>query len=138
VVSEPATYQFLSPEWVAAAHEIRAELGDPADVLVAVTMNLTVTDAPFAADPIEAHLDTREGAIALEFGHRTAADMLITVDWSTAKSMLVDGDTSAAMSAFMNGRIRVEGDMSKLIALQGARIDGRSERVVARLRAITA
>ena len=63
---------------------------------------------------------------------------MITVDWATAKTLLVNGDTTAAMSAFLAGKIRVEGDMSRLVALQSTRLDDRSEQVVRRLRAITA
>jgi hypothetical protein len=138
MASDSTTYEFLSLEWIEAAHRIRAEVGEPTSTPVPVTMNLIVTDAPFDADPLEAHLDTRQGALALDYGHRPEPDMVITVDWATAKALLVDGNTQAAMSAFMAGRVRVEGDMSKLVALSSASLDERSERVVVRLREITA
>jgi putative sterol carrier protein len=35
-----------------------------------------------------------------------------------AKDMFVKGDQSAAMQAFMSGQIKVEGDMTKLMAMQ--------------------
>jgi hypothetical protein len=138
MADEATTYEFLSLEWIEAAQRIRAEVGEPTSTPVPVTMNLIVTDAPFETSPLEAHLDTSEGALALDYGHRPEPDILITVDWATAKALLVDGNTQAAMSAFMAGRVRVEGDMGKLMALSGSSLDERSERVVVRLREITA
>ena len=40
--------------------------------------------------------------------------------YDTAKAILVDGDAQAAMQAFLSGRIKVEGDVTKMIALQTA------------------
>jgi len=131
-------YEFLSVEWIEAAREIRQEIGDPEHPPVLLTMNLIVTDVPFEPSPLEAHLDTSQGALALAHGHHAAPDMVITVDWVTAKALLIDGNASAAMGAFLAGKIKVEGDMSKLVALQSAKMDDRSERVVVRLREITA
>lgn len=132
------TYEFLSPEWIAAAHEIRDELGDPETPAVTMTMNLIVTEVPFGTSPLEAHLDTTQGALALEHGHHPSPDLIITVDWQTAKALLIEGKAQAAMSAFMAGKVKVEGDMSKLVAMQSAKPDPRSERVIIRLREITA
>jgi putative sterol carrier protein len=101
-------------------------------------MNLTVTDAPFANGSIIVSLDSTHGALALGRGHLPRADVTIKVDWATAKALLLEGDTSAAMSAFMAGKVTVEGDMAKLVALQGAPLDAGSRDVVDRLRAITA
>jgi putative sterol carrier protein len=133
------TYEFLSAEWIEAARQIHSEAGDVVTPPVAVTMNLIVTDVPFGDSPLEAHLDTTDGSLAIDEGHRASPDMVITVDWMTAKALFIEGDTSAAMSAFMAGKIRVEGDMAKLLAMQqGANADERSQSVVIRLREITA
>ncbi len=130
-------YEFLSPEWIDAARAIRDELGDPGTPPVAMVMNLIVTDVPFGASPLHAHLDTTVGVLALDEGHHASPDIIITVDWATAKALLIDGKPQAAMSAFMAGKVRVEGDMSKLVAMQNQPIDERSVSVVDRLRAIT-
>jgi hypothetical protein len=132
------TYVFLSPEWIEAARAIRAELGELATAPVALAMNLVITEVPFGDSPLHAHLDTTVGVLALEYGHHPAPDLIITVDWTTAKALLIEGRPQAAMSAFMAGKVRVEGDMSKLVALQGAAPDPASEGVVLRLREITA
>lgn len=132
------SYEFLSPEWITAAEAIRAELGDVGTPAVAVVMNLIVTDVPFGASPLHAHLDTTVGVLALAEGHHGTPDILVTVDWATAKALLIEGKPQAVMSAFMAGKVRVEGDMSKLVALQGQPVDERSVGVVDRFRAITA
>ena len=53
-------------------------------------------------------------------GLADAAPMKLTVPYDTAKGMFIDGNQQAAMQAFMSGQIKVEGDMSKLMAMQGA------------------
>ncbi len=132
------TYEFLSPEWIEAADVIRTEHGDVATPGAAVVMNLIITDVPFGTSPLEAHLDTTVGVLALNYGHATTPDMTITVDWVTAKALLIEGKPQAAMSAFMAGKVRIEGDMSKLVAMQTATPDASSVGVIDRLRAITA
>jgi hypothetical protein len=131
------TYEFLSPEWISAAQAIREELGATTSAPVALTMNLTVNEVPFGDSPLLVALDTSHGILALQYGRLDRADITISVDWLTAKSILIDGKPQAAMTAFMAGKVKIEGDMSKLVALQSAGPDSDSEGVVDRLRAIT-
>jgi hypothetical protein len=125
-------YAFLSDEWVAEARAIRAEYADrtPA-VPVSVRMNQIIRNVPFGPGTIEAHLDTSSGQVDLEVGHLESPDVTITVDYDTAKALLVDGDASAAMQAFMSGRIKVDGDIGKLLAMQGAGVMGQGTDAVA-------
>jgi len=131
------TYEFLSPEWISAAREIRREVGETGPAPVRIIMNLNVTDVPFGESPLRAHMDTTQGVLALDYGHHSTPDMTITVDWATAKALLIDGKPQAAMNAFMAGKVRVEGDMSKLVALQNTAPDPGSQIVVTRLRELT-
>lgn len=112
-------YDFLSPEWIAAAKEIRDEYaGRVSPPEHPVRMNLVVTDAPFSADPVRGFIDTGDGELIVEEGQLDGADLTLTVDWATARSIFVDGEPQAAMQAFMGGRIRIQGDMSKLLLMQ--------------------
>jgi len=61
----------------------------------------------------------------------------VTLDYGTAKSILVEGNPQAGMQAFMAGKIKVEGDMAKLMALQAAPPDATAQEVATRLREIT-
>ena len=54
-----------------------------------------------------------------ERGLAEGAPTKLTVPYAVAKSMFIDGNQQAGMQAFMSGQIKVEGDMSKLMAMQG-------------------
>lgn len=109
---------FLSEEWIAAAKQLQADYEDripKIDHVVAV--NLLVTEAPLGEGEVEAHLDTSSGSLVIETGHVEGADLFVTVTYDTAKALLVEGNPNAAMQAFLQNRIRVEGDVSKLMVL---------------------
>ncbi|MEA2844463.1 MAG: hypothetical protein QOJ69_2134 [Actinomycetota bacterium] len=113
-------YPFLSDEWVAAARQIRAEYGALDDgVPTNVRMNQIITDVPFGEGKIDAHIDTTSGSLEMDLGHLDKADVTVTLDYDTAKAVFVDGTVAAAMKAFMEGRVRVQGEMSKLLAALG-------------------
>ena len=112
------SYQFLSDEWVAAARKIREEADGQAPTGAPVKMNLVITDVPFGDGSVDAHMDTTSGELDLDFGHVDGPDVTVTLDYGTARSIMVDGDPQAAMQAFMAGKIKLQGDMTKALALQ--------------------
>jgi putative sterol carrier protein len=131
-------YPFLSDEWIEEAHGIRGEFQDSSPAIShPVRMNLVVTELPFGDGELEAHMDTTAGELDIDKGHVEDADLRITLDYHTAKALLVDRNPQAGMQAFMAGKIRVEGDMSKLMSIQAAPSDERAEEMAERLRAIT-
>ena len=112
-------YPFLSDEWMDAAKEIREEYaGKTAAPAHAVKMNQIITDVPFGDGTINAHMDTSGGEMEMEIGHLEGADLTVTLDYATAKAILVDGNPQAGMQAFMAGKIKVQGDMTKMMAMQ--------------------
>ena len=114
-------YPFLSDEWLEEARKIRAEYeGKSPAIPHSVRMNLVVTEVPFGDKDIDAHLDTSGGELVLETGHLDTPDLKVTVDYDTAKYILIDGNPQAGMQAFMAGKVKVEGDMAKLMALTAA------------------
>lgn len=114
------SYAFMSDEWMAEARRIREEYADQAPTApVAVRMNQVITKVPFGEGRIDAHLDTTGGTLDLELGHLEAPDVTVTVDYDTARSLFVGADPAAAMQAFMSGRIKVDGDITKLLTLAG-------------------
>lgn len=115
------SYPFLSDEWIAAARTIRAEVaaepGHEAPAApAAVRMNQVITEVPFGDGTLDAHLDTSSGALEMETGHLDDPDVTVTLDYETARSIFVDGTLERGMKAFMDGKIRVQGDMAKLIS----------------------
>ncbi len=116
-------YQFLSDEWVDAARKIREEAATPATAPPPVKMNLTITEVPFGEGSVDAHMDTTSGELQLDTGHLDGADVTATLDYETAKAMMVDANPQAAMQAFMAGKIKLQGDMTKAMALQSGPAD---------------
>jgi hypothetical protein len=112
------SYPFLSDEWIAEARKIRAEVADPqaAAAPTSVRMNQVITDVPFGGGRLDAHLDTSSGTLEMETGHLEGPDVTVTLDYETAKAIFVDGTLEAGMKAFMDGKVRVQGDMAKLIS----------------------
>jgi len=132
------SHEFLSPEWVAAVKELREQYPDAGSNLpAAVAMNLVVTEAPSGA-LIDAHVDTSDGVLVIDHGHLEDPDLKVTVDFVTARALLVEGNPQAAMSAFMAGKIRIEGDMAKLMALQSTGPDPDALELAEKIRDLTA
>jgi hypothetical protein len=134
-------YPFLSDEWLEEARRIRAEYeGKGMSFPHAVRMNLVVTQVPFGDKDIDAHMNTSSGELVLDVGHLENPDLKVTVDYDTAKAILIEGNPQAGMQAFMAGKIKVEGDMAKLLALQAAPVgaDSSAAEMANRLREITA
>src|SRR5271169_3831992 len=118
------TFDFLSDDWVAQARKIRSEHGANSQRIVEVVrVNLVVTEVPFGAGEVQAHLDTSSGELDLDSGHIDDPHLTVTIDYYTAKSMLVEGNPQAGMQGFMAGKVRVDGDIAKLMALQGGALD---------------
>jgi hypothetical protein len=133
-------YPFLSDEWLDEARKIRTEYdGKVPPIAHSVRMNLVVTAVPFGDADIDAHVDTSHGNLVLDTGHLESPDLTVTVDYDTAKAILIEGNPQAGMQAFMAGKVRVEGDMAKLMALQAqpAASDPNAAEMATRLREIT-
>ncbi len=132
-------YPFLSDEWLDEAHKIRAEYaGKTPPIPHVVRMNLVVTNVPFGDGDIDAHMDTSSGELDLGVGHLETQDLKVTVDYDTAKAILIEGNPQAGMQAFMAGKVKVEGDMAKLMALQaGPPPDASAAEMANRLKEIT-
>jgi len=132
-------HPFLSPEWMEAAREIRERHdGAVPDMPQAVRINQVITDVPFGEGIVESFLDTTSGRLALELGQLDDADATITTDYETAKALFVDQDPAAGMQAFMAGKIRVQGDMMKLMAMQATLPqDEAAVRIAEEIKAIT-
>jgi hypothetical protein len=131
-----ATYPFLSDEWIAAAREIREE-GPAAPVPHVMKMNLIVTEVPFGDGDINAHMDTTSGELQMDTGHLEGEDLTVTVDYATAKAIFVEGNPQAGMQAFMAGKIKVQGDMTKMMAMQSSAPDEAQLEVAKKISEIT-
>jgi len=81
-------------------------------------MNQVITDVPFGTGTVESHMDSSSGEMEFELGHVAEPDVTVTVDYATAKAIFVDQNPQAGMQAFMAGKVKVQGDLAKLMASQ--------------------
>jgi putative sterol carrier protein len=131
-------YKFLSDEWMTEAKKVREEFaGKGTPPAHAVRMNQIITDVPFGEGTVNAYMDTSGGEIDMEIGHLENPDLTVTIDYETAKAIFVDGNPQAGMQAFMAGKIKVQGDMTKLMAMQSGAPDPTAQEVAARIKEIT-
>lgn len=132
--------KFLSDEWLNQAKAIRAEYeGKGAVPPHQMRMNLVINDVPadVSDGPIKAHLDTSSGDIEMELEHLESADLTVTMEYETARAILVEGNPQAGMQAFMAGKIKVQGDMTKLMAMQSSSPDPIAVEIAAKILAMT-
>ena len=129
---------FLTDDWMAAARELREKYADRMpDVTIDVKINQVITDVPFGEGTISAYIDSSDGNLDLELGELDEADVTLTTDYETAKSMIVDQDPAVVMQSFMAGKIKVQGDMTKLMAMQASGVDPIASEVAGRIKDIT-
>ena len=125
-------HEFLSDEWLAEVKRITDEAGGGEGPGSDITVNVVVTDGP--SGDREVHLSGGKfGA-----GPVDGAPTKLTVPYGVAKQMFIEGNQQAAMQAFMSGQIKVEGDMTKLMAMQAQGTSPRQEELQQKLREITA
>ena len=132
--------KFLSDDWSEQARKIRKEFeGQGSPPAHQIRMNLVVTDVPtdVSPGPIDAHMDTTSGQIEMETGHLENPELTVTLDYVTAKAILVEQNPQAGMQAFMAGKIKVQGDMTKLMAMQQGTPDPVQAEVAAKIQEIT-
>ena len=105
---------FLSDEWFAEVEKLVAEHGADAPAGHPVVVNVVVTGSPFG-DERQMHMGAKDGKGEMGVGLVDDADVTLTTDYSTAKDVFVSGNQQAGMQAFMAGKVKVQGDMTKLM-----------------------
>ena len=115
------SHPFLSDAWMEAAQGIRAKYeGQTPKINAVVKINQVITDVPFGEGTIKAFIDTSSGDMKMDLGELADPEATVTTDWATARAMFALGDQAAAMQAFMGGKIKVQGDMMKIMSMQTA------------------
>jgi len=107
-------YAFLSDEWFAEVSKLVEEHGADAPTPNPVVVNIVVTDSPFG-DERHMHMGAKDGKGEMGIGLVDDADVTLTTDYGTAKDVFVSGNQQAGMQAFMAGKVKVQGDMTKLM-----------------------
>ena len=126
-------HTFLSDAWLDEAKKINEEVGGGA-MPAGIQRNVFVTGGPEGDKELHMSSDGFGG------GFLEGAGTKLILPFDLAKKMFIEGDQSAGMQAFMSGQIKVEGDMTKLMAMQGAPAGGadKAAEIAEKLKAITA
>jgi len=134
-------HPFLSEAWIAEARKVREKYeGQSPKVPFVVRMNQVVTKVPFGDGVIHSHLDTSSGEIVMDLGHLENPDLVVTTDYETARTIFIGQDPQAGMQAFLSGKVKVEGDMTKMMMMQTTQQpnDELARQIAAEIQAITA
>jgi hypothetical protein len=134
-------HPFLSEAWIAEARKVREKYeGQAPKVPFVVRMNQIVTKVPFGDGVIHSHLDTSSGEIVMDLGHLENPDLVVTTDYETARTIFIGQDPQAGMQAFLSGKVKVEGDMTKMMMMQTTQQpnDELARQIAAEIQAITA
>ena len=107
---------FLTDDWFSTVDNLTAQAGDlnlpPA--LANLAINLVVTES-------EGNTELSLDGGAIKKGLSPNAKTTLNMDGETLRKVFLEFDMAAAMQAFMTGKIKVQGDMSQLMALQTAK-----------------
>jgi len=116
----PVAFAFLSPEWIDAMRQVRAEFsGRERPVPLDLAVNVSITGAPFAESLIRGHIDTSGVLLTLDEGHLEQPDFSIEMPYELALQLFVGRDLSAVTQALFGGAVKLSGDSSKVLLLAG-------------------
>jgi putative sterol carrier protein len=101
--------RYLTPEWIDAMASAAGDLEGP--VAARLTVQQRVTGGPDG--DVSYHVVVDHGKVAVRSGEAVAPDVTFEQDHETAVAV-ARGDL-AAQAAFMSGRLRVQGDVQRLI-----------------------
>ncbi|MGH9187821.1 MAG: SCP2 sterol-binding domain-containing protein [Acidimicrobiales bacterium] len=109
---------YLSPEWLAEAEQAAKTASGLAEATAGVSLSVqqVVTGGPHG--DVTYHVHVRDGALSVSPGATDNPTVTFEQDYPTAVSV-AKGELSA-QGAFMTGRIRVRGDLPRLVEYQEA------------------
>ena len=123
---------FLTEAWFEEVEQLGSAAGElnlPPS-LANMVVNLKVSDT-------EQDIECNYANGLLNRGLSDEATTTLLLDRSTLQSIVTNFDMNEVMGAFMGGKIRVEGDMSQLMALQTARPSTEQKELFKRIKAMT-
>jgi hypothetical protein len=127
-------YRFLSDDWFAAVQKLISEHDAGAPPGASLVMNLEVADGD---ETRKFHMGSRDGATLFGKDHLDGADVTLSTDFDTARQVFADNNPQAGMQAFMSGKIRVQGDMAKMMMASAGGGGGPNAELAEALQSIT-
>jgi hypothetical protein len=124
---------FLSDEWFTKVDELIASAGDLQIPEAMRTAEVNITVKSPAGDT---KLFMKNGMF--QRGHEPSFTTMLTLGEDIARKIFVDGDTAAGVQAFLEGKIQVDGDLAKVVAMQTVEPSEPQKRLTRQIAAITA
>lgn len=124
--------QFLSQDWFNQVAELTTQAGD-LDIspsIKTLTINLITTGAQGTTE-----LSLANGQIAQ--GLHQNATTTLNLSEELLRKIFFERDMTAAMMGFMMGKIKIQGDMSQLSALQNMQISPQHKELFKKILAIS-
>jgi putative sterol carrier protein len=123
--------KYLSDEWFVKVEELAKEVNlEIPPALADMKINMTITSD-------SGNIDMAMNGGKIQKGHAADAKTKITIPYDLAKKMFVDEDRQAGMQAFMSGKMKIEGDMSKMMAMQGIQPTASQKLLQEKIKAMT-
>ena len=107
---------FLSEDWFSTVEQLTAQAGDLN--LPPALKNLAIN---FVVNNTSGNTELSLDGGKIQKGLADNAKTTLNLDEDTLRKVFLEFDLTAAMQAFMTGKIKVQGDMSQLMALQTAK-----------------
>ncbi|ELA08525.1 hypothetical protein MOMA_08186 [Moraxella macacae 0408225] len=107
--------KFLTQDWFTQVNDLTTKAGDlklpPVIKNLSINLNVTGADGNVSASFYDGviHQGAKDGALTT-----------LSLDDETLRKVFLERDMGYAMQAFMEGKIRVEGDMGQLMSIQTA------------------
>lgn len=125
---------FLSDEWFSKVDELIASAGDLKIPEPMRTAEINVTVTRDGGGTTELHLANG----LFKRGHNPGFTTRLTVGEDIARKIFVEGDAPAGVQAFLEGKIQVEGDLAKVVAMQTVEPSEPQMKLTRQIAAITA
>lgn len=124
---------FLTDAWFDGVQKAVKEAGDlqlpPA--LATLVLNIQVTGTPEG----DKQFHLKGGAP--NKGFDSSAPTKVILPFDLAKKLFIDNDQSVGMQGFMSGKIKIEGDMSKMMAMNSVKPSAKQEELRKKIVALT-
>lgn len=107
--------KFLTTDWFKQVEQLNQQAKELhlAPALANMILNIKITDDQ------DHKLHLKQGKIYPEFDQQGSST--ISIDKQTLSQIIQSGDINLAIEAFMVGKIRVDGDMGQVLALQSTK-----------------
>lgn len=110
--------KYLSQEWIDAVGKALTAHSAFQEAIARAKLNLTFVVADAPAGEVRYHLDIADGGCRLGLGEAENSDATIKLPYETAVA-LSKGDLNV-QAAFIAGKLKVEGNLAKIMMNQGA------------------